>query len=69
MYKRERNKSHACRSSPTIQIQHLKLRLRASAGNGALDKTIGVGLRSINLGVLASVLEAFVPREIYKRND
>lgn len=34
-------------------------------GDGALDETVGVGLGSVNLGVLAGVLGALVPAEIY----
>lgn len=38
-----------------------------ATGHGALDETVGAGLRGIHLGVLAGVLEALVPAEIYMR--
>lgn len=44
--------------------KRLQLGLGAGATNGALDQTVGVGLGSVNLGILAGVLEALVPAEI-----
>jgi hypothetical protein len=42
----------------------LQAGLLAGAGHGALDETVGAGLGSIHLGVLAGVLGALVPAEI-----
>jgi hypothetical protein len=49
--------------------KHLQLSLRASTGNGALDKAVGVGLGRVDLGILAGVLEALVPAKIYNGSD
>lgn len=54
------------RSELADSWKHLQLSLLASATNGAFDKTVGVGLGRVNLGILAGVLEALVPAEIYK---
>lgn len=35
-----------------------------ATGHGAFDETVGTGLRSVDLGVLAGVLDALVPAEI-----
>jgi hypothetical protein len=35
-----------------------------ATGHGALDEAVGTGLRSVDLGVLAGVLDALVPAEI-----
>lgn len=40
------------------------LRLETLAGDGALDETVRVGLGSVDLRVLAGVLEALVPGKI-----
>jgi hypothetical protein len=42
----------------------LQLRLRRAA-DGALDQAVGVGLGCEHLGVLAGVLEALVPAEVW----
>lgn len=51
-----------------LQVWHrgqpLQSSLLASAAHSALDETIGVGLRGVHLGVLASVLETLVPAEV-----
>ena len=39
-------------------------RVCCSAGHSALDQSVRVGLRSINLRILASVLQIFVPAQI-----
>lgn len=44
-------------------ISRLQLRLWL-AGNGALDEAVGVGLGRVDLGILARVLQAFVPAQI-----
>lgn len=44
--------------------RHLQPSLLSSTADSALDETIGVGLRGVDLGVLASVLETLVPAEI-----
>jgi hypothetical protein len=49
--------------------EHSQLSLLASAGNSALDKAVGIRLGRVNLGILAGVLEALVPAEIYKCSD
>jgi hypothetical protein len=40
---------------------HLQLRLRALAGDGALDKTVWISLGSENGRVLARVLNTLMP--------
>lgn len=40
------------------------LRLETLARNGALDEAVRVGLGSVDLGVLAGVLETLMPGEI-----
>jgi hypothetical protein len=60
-------KQHA-RNSELGNLRYGK-RLQTSllaTGNGALDETVGTGLRSVDLGVLAGVLDALVPAEICK---
>lgn len=44
--------------------EHLQLSLWARATHGALDKTVGVGLGGVHLGILAGVLDTLVPAEI-----
>lgn len=39
-----------------------------AAGHGALDETVGAGLRSVHLGILAGVLGTLVPAEICTEN-
>lgn len=46
--------------------RHLQLGLLAGAAHRALDETIGVGLWRVHLGVLAGVLGALVPVEVWE---
>lgn len=66
MYKRERYKQASAHVGARQQSskKHLQLSLLARATNGALDETIGVGLGSVHLGILAGVLDTLVPAEI-----
>lgn len=60
----------ARRRSKKSQVDgHLQLSLLTGTANGALDKSVGIGLGRINLGILAGVLEALVPAEIYNRKS
>ena len=43
---------------------NLQLGLAALANDGALDETVGVGLRCVHFGIFASVLEALVPAQV-----
>lgn len=47
-----------------LTLAHLQLRL-LGAGHGALDETVGARLGSVNLSILAGVLDALVPAEVY----
>jgi hypothetical protein len=55
----------------TIKVEdiltNLELGFAAFAGDGALDETIGAGLRSIDFSILSGVLEALVPAEVWKK--
>lgn len=42
----------------------LQFRLQRGPADGTLDQTVGVRLRSEDLGVLAGVLEALVPAQV-----
>ena len=44
--------------------RYLQLGLGALASDGALDETVGVGLRGKHGGILASVLDSLVPAEV-----
>jgi hypothetical protein len=46
--------------------KNLQLGLSALANDGALDETVGVGLRSVDFSILARVLETLVPAQIYQ---
>jgi hypothetical protein len=50
--------------TPNSDTPDLQAGLGAGAGHGALDETVGAGLRSVHLGVLAGVLDTLVPAEI-----
>jgi hypothetical protein len=49
-----------------VKKRPLQLRLCALAGDGALDKAVGVRLGSEDGRILAEVLDVLVPREIYE---
>jgi hypothetical protein len=48
-------------------LYRLELGACALASNGALNQTIGVGLRSVNFGICAGVLQAVKPAEICRK--
>lgn len=51
---------------PSIKTKDLQLGLSTLANNGALDEPVRVGLRSVDLSILAGVLETLVPAQVYK---
>ena len=51
--------------SRALLTSRLQLGLLAGAGHRALDEAVGAGLGGVHLGILAGVLEALVPAEVY----
>jgi len=50
----------------SLSLARLQLGLLAGASHRALDEAVGPRLGGVHLGVLAGVLEALVPAEIYQ---
>jgi hypothetical protein len=44
--------------------EHLQFSLCILAGDGTLNEAIGVGLRGVDFGILAGVLQALVPAQV-----
>ena len=51
-----------------VLLYRLELGACALASNGALDQTVGVGLRSVHFGICAGVLQAVKPTEICRKS-
>ena len=48
-----------------LPIARLQSRFASLPSDGALYQSVGVGLRSINFSIFASILEAFMPAQIW----